>query len=380
MKEEVKNEMIRQIRIRNYKSLEDVTVNLSPVTVLVGRSGTGKSNFVGAIRLLRDFLRSGNPWNQGSADLIRPATKAKFVLEFDITFQISGIADDFRYNVKVPYHEGHAEELLQLGGKTLFHHLNNGWQVAPNVVPQPRVELPMLGRLPSVSEAVIAFSALTNGVGCYEFPLGVLSNPGATPRSGGEGLDDEGVNFLRIMKGIYSNLRDLNLRRSILACLSNINRSVVALELDSITSPQKALVTHQFNGDRMQFVLSQESEGFRRFLAHLLAIYQDPPKQLLVFEEPENSIYPGAMELLASELKSAPSSGRGQVILTTHNPSLLDHFDVDSLRVVELSGSSTRIGPVADYQMESVRDGLLRTGELLTVDEARTQQAEASAS
>ena len=48
--------MIHRIRIQNYKSIRDVTVELSPVTVLIGRSGTGKTNFCEAIRLLRDCL------------------------------------------------------------------------------------------------------------------------------------------------------------------------------------------------------------------------------------------------------------------------------------------------------------------------------------
>ena len=48
--------MIHQIRIQNFKSLRDVTVDLSPVTVFVGKSGTGKTNFASAIRFLRDYL------------------------------------------------------------------------------------------------------------------------------------------------------------------------------------------------------------------------------------------------------------------------------------------------------------------------------------
>ena len=51
--------MIHQIRIQNFKSLRDVTVDLSPVTVFVGKSGTGKTNFASAIRFLRDYLAAG---------------------------------------------------------------------------------------------------------------------------------------------------------------------------------------------------------------------------------------------------------------------------------------------------------------------------------
>ena len=52
--------MIHCIRIQNFKSLRDVTVDLSPVTVFIGKSGTGKTNFASAIRFLRDYLASGH--------------------------------------------------------------------------------------------------------------------------------------------------------------------------------------------------------------------------------------------------------------------------------------------------------------------------------
>ena len=50
--------MIHRFRVQNFKSIVDVDVDLSPVTVLVGKSGTGKSNFVQALRFLRDVLIS----------------------------------------------------------------------------------------------------------------------------------------------------------------------------------------------------------------------------------------------------------------------------------------------------------------------------------
>jgi predicted ATPase len=38
--------MIKRIKIRDFKSIREVDLELDPVTVLVGRSGTGKSNIV----------------------------------------------------------------------------------------------------------------------------------------------------------------------------------------------------------------------------------------------------------------------------------------------------------------------------------------------
>jgi predicted ATPase len=44
--------MIREISIRNFKSVEDLTVPLGRITVLIGENGSGKSNILEAIALL----------------------------------------------------------------------------------------------------------------------------------------------------------------------------------------------------------------------------------------------------------------------------------------------------------------------------------------
>jgi predicted ATPase len=132
-------------------------------------------------------------------------------------------------------------------------------------------------------------------------------------------------------------------------------------------------VGHRANGKIFDLALEQESDGLRRFYAHLLALYQTPSKLTLVFEEPENAIFPGALALLADEFKAAPRENRGQVILTTHSPSLLDAFDVDCVRVVEMKEGRTIIGPVAKDQRAGVKDHLLTTGELLTVEQPRSE-------
>jgi predicted ATPase len=134
-------------------------------------------------------------------------------------------------------------------------------------------------------------------------------------------------------------------------------------------------VVHEVNGRHLQLDLDQKAEGFRRFLAYLIALYQTPPKQTLVFEEPEKGIHPAALAALADQFKACPEAGRGQVILTTHSPDLLDHFEPEQLRVVEIEDYHTRIGPVASEQLEALREQLLKPGELLTVDLARLETA-----
>ena len=45
---------ISRIEIKNFKSLENITVDLNDFNVLIGASASGKSNFIEAIRFLKD--------------------------------------------------------------------------------------------------------------------------------------------------------------------------------------------------------------------------------------------------------------------------------------------------------------------------------------
>lgn len=379
--------MIKRITIKDFKSLEDVCVDLEPVTVLVGRSGTGKSNFVNALRFLRNcvLLEPKAAVPAGGWPHLVPAGKDKPTMSFEVVFEVPGVGADFRYllgfTCQDPRNQRFDEERLCLGGDVLFHQRAGAWLTEPKQLGIPQPNGLMVGKIPAISDIVIACTVLSTGIACHEFPMDVLTKTQSRPgqRFGSDasqtldGLHDDGENSLVVLRALARNLQDLSIRKNITAALQQINASVTSVELNSMQKPSHVVVGHDFEGRTLSLSLDAESDGFRRFYAHLLALYQQPPKQTLIFEEPENGIYPGALSLLADEFKAAPEAGRGQIILTTHSPELLDHFPPEALRVVQLDKHETRIGPVDDAQRAALQDNLLNAGELLTVDPARMQ-------
>lgn len=382
--------MIDEIRIQNFKSIRDVTVKLEPVTVFVGRSGTGKSNFLAAIRFLRDFLSSdldAAANRAGGWSYVAPVNDPKPALRIEVSFRLDGYTDPFRYMVELVAQDPNqlhsrvtGEEQLNLGDSLVFSRGRHQWKSPPSVVTAPQLgTAPILGSLPTLSEAVLAYTALTSGIGVYDFPAWIFGTEFSSraKTTSSEGLSDGGGNYLAVLQALTRDLRDQHSRKTIIGRLRQLNASVRSIELNSIQNPTAVVVGHEFGGKRLGLQLAQESDGFRRFYAHMLALFQTPPKQLLMFEEPENGIYPGALEMLAEEFKSAPSAKRGQVILTTHSPGLLDHFEAEAIRVVQLDEQSaaTLIAPLAPDQRESIQQHLLHPGELLTTDEARIARA-----
>src|SRR5262249_28282923 len=94
------DDMIKWLRIQNFRSLVDVAVELDPLTVLIGRSGTGKSNFVNAIRFLRDSLnvRQMNVSFLGGPQRVLHVDHLRDPLVYDLRFSIARIDESFEYH------------------------------------------------------------------------------------------------------------------------------------------------------------------------------------------------------------------------------------------------------------------------------------------
>lgn len=392
----VDKSMIKRIKIRDFKSIHELDLELDPVTVLVGRSGTGKSNVVQAIRFLRNLLLNYGQavnYEQGWPRL-KPVGEQTPQTSIEVSFSVPGEEREINYAVAFGWFDGPGafqgqmnlnKERLSLGEETIFSRVRQprfGWQweKSPNVSPEPsHSNGPMLGSFPSLQHVVFANAALSTGIGFYHFASTTLAlstspGPGHELLQQLSGLADNASNYLQIMRGITQDFHHPGIRKNILASLRKINPAIESVELDSLINPQRAIIGHRASNRIFALALEQESDGFRRFYAHLLALYQTPPKLTLVFEEPENAIFPGALSLLADEFNAAPRENRGQVILTTHSPTLLDSFDVDHVRVVEMRDGKTVVGPISKEQRQAVKDHLLSTGELLTVDNARLDE------
>src|SRR5439155_24800412 len=154
------------------------------------------------------------------------------------------------------------EELLILGEETLFHQVVGKWKAAPKIIGAPQPGPVVLGQLPSISEAVYAYSMLATGIGCYEFPQSVLCSSSQNPPNV-VGLADDARNFLQTLKEITAHLQEIGLRKSLAATLRRVNPTIGSVELNSILNPQHVVVGHEFDGKTLPLNLAQESDGFR---------------------------------------------------------------------------------------------------------------------
>ncbi|AUX48339.1 uncharacterized protein SOCE26_098730 [Sorangium cellulosum] len=107
-----------------------------------------------------------------------------------------------------------------------------------------------------------------------------------------------------------------------------------------------ASVTGRFleKGRRGPLWASGVSDGHLHLLILLTAMFAEGRAPgVLLLDEPDISLHPWALSVLARALKAAASAGEKQILLATHSPVLLSQFDADQSLVVESDAGRTRL-------------------------------------
>ena len=78
---------------------------------------------------------------------------------------------------------------------------------------------------------------------------------------------------------------------------------------------------------------SQMSDGIVLAVALALISLTSGNSRLLI-EEPESGLHPRQLKVIADAIRSIANTHRGQVVLTTHSPLLLNHFAAEEVLLV----------------------------------------------
>lgn len=116
---------------------------------------------------------------------------------------------------------------------------------------------------------------------------------------------------------------------------------------------------------RMKFESYNLSDGTLRSLGLLSAVFQRGRPSILVIEEPEATIHPGALGAILDLLNYAKDYM--QVIVTTHSPDILDAKWINDghLKIVNWEDGVTRVDPVSEEVRGIIKDHLMSAGELM---------------
>lgn len=377
--------LIQKVQLENYKSIARCDVELSDLSFLIGANGSGKSNFLDALKFVKDALRTSLDHalrERGGIGEVRHRSNGR-PRHFTISLQLALHANSTaHYAFKIGAQQGgnfivQREQCVVFAplGRTEFEVENGvlkteGGEVSTASVASyaDRLYLVAVSALPAFRPVFEALSEM----GFYNLNPRYIRDL-QSPQDG-RLLAMEGENIASVLGAIAKQSPEA--KRLIEAYLNKVVPSVHGVEQVSV-GPMESL---QFRQDvagakhPWKFFASNMSDGTLRALGILVALFQAQAQngriRLVGIEEPEVALHPAAAGVLREALQRA--SEFTQVLVTSHSPELLDYnFDSNQLLAVESENNVSRIAPIDEASREVLRNRLYTVGELMRLDQIR---------
>ena len=391
--------MITRIWARNFKSIKELDLELGPLTVLVGPNASGKSNVLDILRFVREALsgRLGSAVaDRHGIGSIRTSTPRRDDHDVEVGFEAqtkdSEIEHGFVLGGPIGSYQVKRERVVVTYSDPQYEPIELEFQDGQMVKPwglnaddfdNSELNLPFArgGFYWYTNEAgvnTLSRSSSDPSLNCllsyitaarfyrlYPDSMREPRRPGDSTR-----LVEDGNNLGSVLRDMIE--RDAPFVDQIKEGIGIVVPGLTDVLVEESGGFNIVKLRHGASDDGSPssfFDLTQESDGTVRLLGLLTAFYQDSRRSLIGVEEPELTIHPGALAYLAEVMVEA--STRTQVIATTHSPDLIDWLPIESLRAVEIRDGITYVGPVADPQVETVKQELFTAGELHSMDGLR---------
>ena len=379
---------ITRVVLNNYKSIKECSVPLGPLTFLVGQNGSGKSNFLDALRLVADGLNtslehalrergginevrrrsSGHPTHFGIRIEWVLSNGSTGIYAFRVGSQKKGGFEVQREECRVFPPGGLAGSFFRVECGVLKE---ADAKVSPPAS-SDRLYLVAAAGLPAFRPLYDALSHM----GFYNLNPEVIREP--QPPDTGEVLKRDGSNLASVL-GLLE--KDGGVGR-IVELLSKVVPGIQNIEIKHV-GKKETLEFRQLvgtNKDSWRFMAENMSDGTLRALGVLTALFQSSKASgkripLVGIEEPEAAVHPGAAGVLRDGLRAA--SEITQIIVTSHSPDLLDDKEISNehiLSVVNRNGE-TSIGSLDIAGRTAIKDCLYTAGELLRLNQMEPDEA-----
>ncbi len=371
-----------RVSLKNYRSIKHAEVELAPFTVVVGPNGSGKSNFVDALVLASEMgfdavsavqarggiaavRRWGIEEDEAVQGRIRAAADHELLDTFYVEHSFSLVPDTgsgWKFSDETYEEKEHGKEPLRLtrtGGNVAEAKPFTFWPLPPTT------SITLIGR------QLVPWKTID--AQCLRLDLTQMRAP-QPPEQAGK-LVTSGRNIASVLLRLRNE--DSRGFEFVLAAMRRLIPGLEDLHVEDVGGFLSLRFSQQQDSGVAHFTTANMSEGALRALGIIVAAQTVTPNDLLIVEEPEVAIHPGAAALLFEVLKRA--SHFGSVLVTTHSPELLDAAQDEELLVCSYRRGTTRIGPLAQAQREIVREGLFSLSELARSEPLRIEGDEPEA-
>ncbi|OAI13203.1 ATPase [Methylomonas koyamae] len=383
---------IEGIRVKNFRALKEASLGrlsnqeklepLTPMTVVIGKNGVGKSTLFDVFGFLADALKFGveeacDLRGRGGFEKIRSQGQTE-AIEFEIYYKEDGNARPITYEISINIDDSgrpfvQKERLRQrrknqsTGRPFSFLILENGrgvvWKGEAGVIEEPdilndfeswvefyrkeesketelvelsdsrKLGIATLGSLKQHPRISLFRQFIEGWYLSYFEPNSARSLPLAGPQ---KHLNIKGDNIGNVVQFMEREHKDRF--KNVLDRIAKEIPGIDKIDTEK-TADGRLLLRFNDKGFHDPFYAQQMSDGTLKVFAYLLLLEDPAPPPFLCIEEPENGLYHKLLETLAKEFREHATGCKGgsQVFITTHQPYFVDALKPNEVWILEKS-------------------------------------------
>lgn len=357
--------MLTTVAIRGYRSMREVVLPLTGLTVVTGANGTGKSSVYRALKLLADCGRGevvGSLAREGGLESVlwagpehtagarRTGSTQGTTRTRPVALELGFSSDDFGYliDLGLPQYAGPGSlfgrdpeikrEVVFAGPRlrpsaTMVRRAGDYAEVADDT---GRGTTELTRALPTYRSVLAEYAlpelaSVRDRLRDWRFYDGFRVDadaPARQPRIGTRTpvLSDDGGDLAAAVQTIIE-VGPGDLARAVADAFDGAEASV------AVHDGLFELQLHQ-RGMLRPLRAAELSDGTLRFLLWGAALLSPRPPSLMVLNEPETSLHPDLVAPLASMIRAAAAAT--QVVVVTHSTAMRTHLEVDGSSEIEL--------------------------------------------
>lgn len=351
--------VLKRIRVAGFRSLRDVSIDLAPISVLIGANGAGKSNLLAALRLAllmrMQSLRLFVAEQGGASALLHQGASTTRELTLHLDFEDDQGAAF--YDATLQHGAG---DSLAFAHEAVGHRKPDEVSFNERSLGVGHVESRLLELAGDPAEgAVRGVNYAISQLGYFHFH----DTSGTSPlRQNSHQADNaylraDGANlaaFLYRLKTSQANgtRQSWNLISGLVRRVAPFIKELTPDLILPDRPDQSAVRLYWLDQRDHRFDAHDLSDGTLRAIALITALAQPTSCRplFIAIDEPELGLHPAAIALVAALIRSVSVDHR--VLIATQSPALLDHFEPEEVVVVEQIGGETSFKRLAPAELE----------------------------
>ncbi|MDR1091545.1 MAG: AAA family ATPase [Prevotella sp.] len=307
------------IKIKGYKSIKDLKLDLMPINVLIGANGAGKSNFISFFNFLKtayDGELKSFVTGRGIDTVLHNGRKETESIFTELCFDDAKNAYDF---------------CLKVENKTFVVQSESLWyESVPRDIADSSTELKV--RTSGLYRAKYINSYL-NGLKVYHFHDTGVNSPFNSDCKviDNRTLQSKGGNLAAFLYKLKTD--DEIVYNRIVKVIQSVAPYFKDFEL--VPNGDKIFLAWRDKFSENLYGASDLSDGTIRFIALATLFLQPDPPAVIIIDEPELGLHPFAINKLAGLVRSYARQENKQVILSTQSVELVNNFSAEEVITVD---------------------------------------------